>query len=220
MSDAVLFFDECEALFRTRDHGGADRLLRAMLQEIEKLSIPKDLRSTDLHVQAQSYEEFRPMLANKTRAPLKAGVDWMDILRSLELRFGHPVQGHAWVSSWQRSSLQTSSSRRALVDTLAASRKGWRAPQQFCAAAMNDRWAVEKSSSIICDGDAMPIADEVSDDERSARTNAHPHPFRSTLPGSESLWAQLQGGFSVGRRETGVREHGGGSPKRFGRTLI
>ena len=36
MSDAVLFFDECEALFRTRDHGGADRLLRAMLQEIEK----------------------------------------------------------------------------------------------------------------------------------------------------------------------------------------
>ena len=33
MSDAVLFFDECEALFRTRDHGGADRLLRAMLQE-------------------------------------------------------------------------------------------------------------------------------------------------------------------------------------------
>ena len=34
--DAVLFFDECEALFRTRDHGGADRLLRAMLQETEK----------------------------------------------------------------------------------------------------------------------------------------------------------------------------------------
>ena len=37
MSDAVLFFDECEALFRTLETtAGADRLLRAMLQEIEK----------------------------------------------------------------------------------------------------------------------------------------------------------------------------------------
>ncbi|KAJ1455377.1 P-loop containing nucleoside triphosphate hydrolase protein [Pelagophyceae sp. CCMP2097] len=37
MSDAVLFFDECEALFRSRDAGGgSDRLLRAMLQEIER----------------------------------------------------------------------------------------------------------------------------------------------------------------------------------------
>ena len=38
MSDAVLFFDECEALFRSRELSGGDRLLRAMLQEIEKHS--------------------------------------------------------------------------------------------------------------------------------------------------------------------------------------
>lgn len=37
MADAIIFFDECEAMFRSRDiSGGGDRLLRALLQEIEK----------------------------------------------------------------------------------------------------------------------------------------------------------------------------------------
>jgi hypothetical protein len=35
MSNAVLFFDECEAVFRSRDKGG-DRLLNALLTEIER----------------------------------------------------------------------------------------------------------------------------------------------------------------------------------------
>jgi SpoVK/Ycf46/Vps4 family AAA+-type ATPase len=35
MNNAVLFFDECEVVFRTRNHGG-DRLLNSLLTEIER----------------------------------------------------------------------------------------------------------------------------------------------------------------------------------------
>ena len=35
ISNAVLFFDECETVFRSRDRGG-DRLLNSLLTEIEK----------------------------------------------------------------------------------------------------------------------------------------------------------------------------------------
>ena len=35
LSNAVLFFDECEAVFRSRDRGG-DRLLNTLLTEIER----------------------------------------------------------------------------------------------------------------------------------------------------------------------------------------
>ena len=36
MSNAVLFFDECEAAFRSRNMGGGDRLLNSLLSEIER----------------------------------------------------------------------------------------------------------------------------------------------------------------------------------------
>lgn len=36
MSNAVLFFDECEVAFRSRSMGGGDRLLNSLLTEIER----------------------------------------------------------------------------------------------------------------------------------------------------------------------------------------
>lgn len=68
MADAICLFDECEALFRSRDvSGGTDRLLRAMLQEIERYpgivflasNRPAELDEA-LHRRISTVIEYRP----------------------------------------------------------------------------------------------------------------------------------------------------------------
>ena len=88
MSDAVLFFDECEALFRSRDFsGGSDRLLRAMLQEIERhaglvflaTNRPAELDEA-MHRRISTVVEFSPPSAEQRCAI------WSNLVRKGRLR--------------------------------------------------------------------------------------------------------------------------------------
>ena len=66
MSNAVIFFDECESIFRSRDRGG-DRLLNALLTEIERhhgivflaTNRPHDLDEA-MHRRITTVVQFRP----------------------------------------------------------------------------------------------------------------------------------------------------------------
>lgn len=106
MSDAVLFFDECEALFRSRDLSGGDRLLRAMLQEIEKhaglvflaTNRPAELDEA-MHRRISTVIEFAPPttaarrsiwrnLVAKGKVACEPGVDWDAIALKYELSGG------------------------------------------------------------------------------------------------------------------------------------
>ena len=107
MSDAVLFFDECEALFRTRDHGGADRLLRAMLQEIEKCkglvflatNRPAELDEA-MHRRISTVVEYAPPGASERKAIWEGlvakgkvvtddSVDWDAVALKYDVRWVH-----------------------------------------------------------------------------------------------------------------------------------
>lgn len=76
MADAICLFDECEALFRSRDiSGGGDRLLRAMLQEIERYpgivflasNRPAEMDEA-LHRRISTVIEYRSPKAKERRA--------------------------------------------------------------------------------------------------------------------------------------------------------
>lgn len=66
MNNAILFFDECEVVFRNRDHGG-DRMLNTLLTEIEKhegivflaTNRPYDLDGA-MHRRINSVTQFKP----------------------------------------------------------------------------------------------------------------------------------------------------------------
>lgn len=105
MSDAVLFFDECEGLFRTRESGG-DRLLRAMLQEIEKCkglvflatNRPAELDQA-MHRRISTVVEYAPPGSSQRKAIWKSlvlkgkvasdeSVDWDAVALKYELSGG------------------------------------------------------------------------------------------------------------------------------------
>ena len=94
MANAVLFFDECEVVFRQRDHGG-DRLLNALLTEIERhegvvflatnrpcdldeamhrrISTVVEFRAPDAHCRARIWRNLLPPGGRIATSP---DVDW------------------------------------------------------------------------------------------------------------------------------------------------
>lgn len=74
MNNAVIFFDECESIFKSRAHGGGDRLLNVMLTEIERHSGIVFLATNRayeldeaMHRRITAVVEYRPPDANMRR---------------------------------------------------------------------------------------------------------------------------------------------------------
>eukprot|EP00850_Spirogloea_muscicola_P001405 SM000005S17202 [mRNA] locus=s5:714075:723832:- [translate_table: standard] len=104
MNDAVLFFDECEAIFAQREKGG-DAILSSLLTEIEKhegiimlaTNRPLDLDEA-MHRRIMCVSEFRPpdhIQRRKiwklvtARLPLSVDIDWDLIALRYELTGGY-----------------------------------------------------------------------------------------------------------------------------------
>ena len=106
MSNAMLFFDECEVVFRQREHGG-DRLLNALLTEIERhegivflatnrpfdldeamhrrISTVVEFRAPDAHCRRRIWATLLPPSGPIRVAP---GVDWAALSLKYELAGG------------------------------------------------------------------------------------------------------------------------------------
>eukprot|EP00246_Nothoceros_aenigmaticus_P015199 TRINITY_DN6205_c0_g1_i3.p1 TRINITY_DN6205_c0_g1~~TRINITY_DN6205_c0_g1_i3.p1 ORF type:complete len:1045 (-),score=220.48 TRINITY_DN6205_c0_g1_i3:28-2925(-) len=104
MNDAIIFFDECEAIFAQRERGG-DRLLNALLTEMERhegiimlaTNRPLDLDEA-MHRRVTCVSEFHPpdhtqrreiWKLSSERLPVADDIDWEKIALRYELTGGY-----------------------------------------------------------------------------------------------------------------------------------
>ncbi|XP_024517371.1 uncharacterized protein LOC112341471 isoform X1 [Selaginella moellendorffii] len=104
MNDAVIFFDECEAIFAQREHGG-DKMLNALLTEMERhegivmlaTNRPQDLDEA-MHRRITCVSEFHPpdhtqrreiWKLSCSRLPMTSNIDWDRISLRYELTGGY-----------------------------------------------------------------------------------------------------------------------------------